>query len=112
MNVISQNSSRLNSTPTSSHLSIAALMRSASTAVIVSAAIMLSVPAQAASACKGLNDSACASAQSCSWINAYARKDGKKINGFCRTKSKSSTKKAAGKKAAAKKAPVASAKKK
>jgi hypothetical protein len=109
MNVISANSNLSNSTLTTS---FAALLRSTSTAVIVSAAIMLSVPAQAASTCKGLNDNACASAQSCSWIKAYQRKDGINVTGFCRTKSKSASKKAAVKKATAKKAPVVSSKKK
>jgi len=43
---------------------------------------------QAASACKGLEQTACQAEQSCGWVNAYSRKDGREVKAFCRTKSK------------------------
>ena len=42
----------------------------------------------AASQCKGLDNSACDASASCSWVDAYERKDGRKVNAFCRTKAK------------------------
>lgn len=51
----------------------------------------------AASACKGLENSACNGASSCSWVDGYTRKDGKTVKSFCRTKATS--KKATAKKA-------------
>lgn len=49
---------------------------------------LLSMPVHAASQCKGLNSKDCAAQASCSWVNAYERKDGKQVNAFCRTKAK------------------------
>ena len=44
--------------------------------------------AATASQCKGLENSACASDNACSWVESYERKDGIKVNAFCRTKAK------------------------
>jgi hypothetical protein len=44
----------------------------------------LSVTATAASACKGLPEATCAAEQSCRWVNAYVRKDGREVAGYCR----------------------------
>ncbi len=38
--------------------------------------------------CKGQNQAQCGSLQSCSWVDTYKRKDGRTVNGFCRTKGK------------------------
>lgn len=43
----------------------------------------------AAGTCKGLQQDACSSDNSCSWINSYTTKKGKTINAYCRNKSKS-----------------------
>lgn len=53
--------------------------------------VLLSGPVSAAepSQCKGLENNACASANSCSWVESYERKDGRKVSAFCRTKAKS-----------------------
>ena len=48
----------------------------------------------AASACKGMQQDACSSNNSCSWINSYTTKKGKTINAYCRNKSKSNKSKA------------------
>lgn len=48
--------------------------------------------AQAASACKGLEQSACETSAQCGWVKSYERKDGKQVKAFCRTKSKGNAK--------------------
>ena len=42
--------------------------------------------ASIASSCKGLENNACSSNASCSWVESYERKDGRKVSAFCRTK--------------------------
>lgn len=39
-----------------------------------------------ASNCKGLENTACGANTSCSWVGSYERKDGRKVNAFCRAK--------------------------
>jgi hypothetical protein len=45
----------------------------------------------AAESCKGLQQDACKSNNSCSWINSYTTKKGNTINAYCRNKPKSSS---------------------
>ena len=45
--------------------------------------------AETPSQCKGLENNACVTASSCSWVEGYERKDGRKVDAFCRTKAKS-----------------------
>lgn len=40
----------------------------------------------AASACKGLSESACGANPSCAWMEGYTRKDGVKVSAYCRSK--------------------------
>lgn len=47
---------------------------------------LFSTPAQAVSQCKGMPSAACGKAGNCTWVNSYKRKDGKKVNGYCRKK--------------------------
>ena len=63
--------------------------------------LIVSGPASAASACKGLDNSACGSKSSCGWVEGYQRKDGRSVKSFCRTKS--GAKKSGAKKSGAKK---------
>jgi len=42
--------------------------------------------ASAASACKGLENSACNASSNCNWVAGYERKDGRTVKPFCRTK--------------------------
>ena len=44
--------------------------------------------ALAESACKGMPQSGCEKAADCVWVDGYEKKDGKKVAGYCRTKSK------------------------
>ncbi|MCV6614901.1 MAG: hypothetical protein OIF35_07980 [Cellvibrionaceae bacterium] len=37
--------------------------------------------------CKGQAKTACGKAGSCSWVDPYTRKDGKKVKGYCRASS-------------------------
>ena len=48
-------------------------------------AISLSAPiAGAASHCKGIGESACASDTSCTWVQSYTRKDGRQVKSHCK----------------------------
>jgi len=49
-------------------------------------ALMVSLPAAAASQCKGLSENSCAADSTCSWINGYVRKDGRKVSSHCKTR--------------------------
>ena len=54
------------------------------------AGVIHSGSVSAAGACKGLENEACNSNASCSWVEGYERKDGRKVKSFCRSKSRSS----------------------
>lgn len=56
--------------------------------------------ANAASACKGLEQSVCQTTENCGWVNSYSRKDGREVKAFCRTKAKKSVTKSVEKEAA------------
>ena len=55
--------------------------------------ISFSQLSSAAGACKGLQQDACSSENSCSWIKSYTTKNGKTISAYCRNKSKPGSKK-------------------
>jgi hypothetical protein len=55
-----------------------------SVAALAVSVVTLSLTANAASPCKGLAESMCASEQSCRWVGAYTRKDGREVSGYCR----------------------------
>jgi len=64
--------------------------------ILVLAATGLISTSQLSSAvgtCKGLQQDACSSDNSCSWIKSYSTKTGKTIKAYCRNKSKPGTKK-------------------
>lgn len=42
--------------------------------------------ATAETACKGLSQQACDGSQSCSWVDAYVRKDGREVASYCRSR--------------------------
>ena len=48
---------------------------------------------QAASACKGLEQTVCETEQYCGWVKGYSRKDGREVKAFCRAKSKAANNK-------------------
>ena len=58
------------------------------------AALLVTLGSQVtyASDCKGLEASNCAAKSSCSWIDGYTRKDGRKVKSFCRAKPASKAK--------------------
>lgn len=47
--------------------------------------MLFSVDSFAVSECKGLASSACDESTSCRWVDSYQRKDGRKVNAFCRS---------------------------
>ena len=51
----------------------------------VSLALLLPVSAIAASQCKGMAQTDCAGTEQCRWVDSYVRKDGREVNGYCRT---------------------------
>ena len=82
-----------------------AIVRSSIIALSLIGSLLVSGPATAASACKGLDNSACSNNSSCGWIEGYQRKDGRSVKSFCRTKSgakKSGAKKSTDKKSTTK----------
>jgi len=56
--------------------------------------ISISQLSSAAGTCKGLQQDACSSDNSCSWVKSYSTKSGKTIKAYCRNKSKPGSKKA------------------
>jgi len=50
------------------------------------AGVSMTGQVSAASACKSLQETACSSNTSCSWIAGYERKDGRQVKSFCRSK--------------------------
>lgn len=74
---------------------MSAIHRLAVIGAVVLSFLFLS-PVYAASACKGLSKSSCGSNSSCTWVDGYTRKDGKKVSAYCRAvgKKKSDSKKA------------------
>ena len=67
------------------------LVKSSIAAIIVTS-VYLFAPQTFASDCKGMEQSACASEASCSWIEGYTRKDGRTVKSFCRAKPGSKSK--------------------
>ena len=68
-------------------------LRNLSTAIILMSGLFLTGQVSAASQCKGLQNAACAEkASACSWVNGYVRQDGRKVNAFCRSKAKRTSK--------------------
>lgn len=55
---------------------------------------LMTSPAMAKSQCKGLSKTMCATKSDCGWTKGYTRKDGKKVDGYCRV-SKAGVKKKA-----------------
>lgn len=58
-----------------------------SVAVFVVAALA-PVIVSAASACKGIQQDACAAKGECLWVDGYVRKDGRSVSAHCKTRSR------------------------
>ncbi len=80
------------------------LRRASIIALGLAASLLASNPTVAASACKGLENSACNTNASCGWVEGYQRKDGRSVKSFCRAKPVSN--KSLAKKSVAKSKPV------
>jgi hypothetical protein len=61
------------------------IQRSAIAFIAATALMAMQGPASAAE-CKGLEKSKCESNGSCTWVDSYQRKDGAKVDGYCRNK--------------------------
>lgn len=62
------------------------IIRNSIVVVSLLGGMVFSGQASAASACKGLENNACASNNACSWVEGYQRKDGRQVKSFCRAK--------------------------
>jgi hypothetical protein len=62
-------------------------LRHSISAIVMVLAVSLNASAVGAE-CKGQAATLCENDQSCSWVNAYQRKDGRAVKGFCRVKTK------------------------
>jgi len=62
-----------------------ALRTSAAVAVAATTFMLLQTPVSAAE-CKGMEKNKCESNGSCTWVDSYQRKDGVKVDGYCRNK--------------------------
>lgn len=63
--------------------------RIVSSSIAISAlfgALTLSLPAAAASQCKGLSENSCAADNTCAWVDGYVRKDGRSVSSHCKTR--------------------------
>jgi len=58
--------------------------------LLIAGLLCFSQLSSAAGDCKGMQQDACSSDISCSWINSYTTKKGNTIKAYCRNKSKSS----------------------
>lgn len=65
------------------------IVRTGLIALSLTGSLLVASPAAAASACKGLDNSACTDNTSCGWVEGYQRKDGRSVKSFCRIKSAS-----------------------
>jgi hypothetical protein len=54
--------------------------------VLAALAFTAATPSFAASACKGLTESACAANAGCSWVKGFTTKKGRVVKAFCRKK--------------------------
>ena len=52
------------------------------------AALLGPVSVSAASACKGIQQDACASRGECVWVDSYVRKDGRSVSAHCKSRSR------------------------
>jgi len=55
---------------------------------LLAAVALASVPASAASQCKGVQQDACGAMAECSWVNGYVRKDGRSVSSHCKKKAR------------------------
>jgi len=62
------------------------LIRSIIPAVVCVTLGLGATSAMAAGQCKGLSKSACSADSSCSWVNSYVTKSGKKVDSYCRVR--------------------------
>ena len=60
--------------------------------IALSALLVLpSLAVQAASECKGLDQTACGANPGCSWVSGYKRQDGKEVAAYCKSKGERKT---------------------
>ena len=53
--------------------------------------VLPSLSVQAASECKGLDQTACGANPVCSWVSGYKRQDGKEVAAYCKSKGERKT---------------------
>jgi len=53
---------------------------------LLAVATLASLPASAASQCKGVQQDTCGAMAECAWVNGYVRKDGRSVSSHCKRK--------------------------
>ena len=62
------------------------MMRTSCSAVVAAVFALSSMAIQAASDCKGLEETTCAGNPACTWTKGYTRSDGKAVAAYCKAK--------------------------
>lgn len=57
--------------------------------LVLTCTLALAAAPVSSSECKGSAQEACVAKDQCRWIDEYVRSDGKKVNGYCRSRPKS-----------------------
>ena len=70
------------------HRFVRPAIRSLGSAVIVTAMLITMSTSANAAECKGMAKGQCEGNNACVWVDSYQRKDGVKVDGYCRSKGK------------------------
>ena len=68
------------------HRFVRPAIRSLGSAVIVTALLITINTSANAAECKGMAKGQCEGNNACVWVDSYQRKDGVKVDGYCRSK--------------------------
>ncbi len=67
-------------------MKIKPIFRASTIAAIAAATLLIQQSPASAAECKGMEKNKCESNGSCTWVDSYKRKDGIKVDGYCRNK--------------------------
>jgi hypothetical protein len=70
------------------HRFVRPVIRSLGSAVVVTALLITINTSAIAAECKGMAKGQCEGNNACVWVDSYQRKDGVKVDGYCRSKGK------------------------
>ena len=67
-------------------MTIRSLFKHSAAAAVAATILLVHQAPVSAADCKGLEKNQCDSNGSCTWVDSYTRKDGVKVDGYCRKK--------------------------